>query len=305
MPKICYERKKFNDKHLATIEAANEIIAEYKAQGYSLTLRQLYYQFVARDLLPNTLQNYKWLGGIINDGRMAGLIDWDAIEDRTRNLRSLGHWSSPGDIIVSAAQSFHYDHWHDQPVRVEVWIEKDALIGVVERACHKWDVPHFSCRGYTSASEVWGAAMRFVNHAQGGQHTHVLHFGDHDPSGIDMTRDIETRIATFMEASGCTPATIQRMALNMDQVRKYRPPSNPAKITDSRAVGYIREYGEKSWELDALEPRVLEKLIDKEIESLVNERLFNNTTHAEQGVRETLRKAADHWDDVSDFLETI
>jgi len=106
MPKIMYEPKNFRRRTLAMIQVANDIIEEYAAMGFSLTLRQLYYQFVARGLIPNSERSYKNLGVIINDGRLAGLIDWDAIEDRTRNLQGNPHWNDPASIVRSAASSF-------------------------------------------------------------------------------------------------------------------------------------------------------------------------------------------------------
>lgn len=159
MPKIKYQDMNLGPAKLALVEQANAIIGEYRAQGFDLTLRQLYYQFVARDLLANRLQEYKRLGDVINDGRLAGLIDWDAIVDRTRFVRSLAHWNDPADIVNGAAQQFRVDLWATQPNRVEVWIEKDALVGVIEGVCQELDVPFFSCRGYTSQSEMWAAAQ--------------------------------------------------------------------------------------------------------------------------------------------------
>jgi hypothetical protein len=113
------------------IEQAVEIIEDYTAQGFTLTLRQLYYQFVARDLIPNRQSEYKRLGSIINDARLAGLIDWDMIEDRTRNVRKVSAWESPQEIVSAIAEQYKEDLWAGQSQRVEVWIEKDALVGVV------------------------------------------------------------------------------------------------------------------------------------------------------------------------------
>ena len=160
MPKIRYVVKKLSEDRLSVIEKANEVIEVYQAQGFDLTLRQLYYQFVARAWIPNKDSEYKKLGDIIADGRLAGLIDWEAITDRTRNLRKNSHWDDPADIVKSAAHSFALDKWEEQPYRIECWIEKDALVGILESACEPLDIPYFSCRGYTSISEVWSAAMR-------------------------------------------------------------------------------------------------------------------------------------------------
>lgn len=134
MPLICYEEKRFGADRLAMIAQANKIIATYSAQGYDLTLRQLYYQFVSRDLIPNKQSEYKRLGAIVSEARRAGLIDWDAIVDRTRNLQQLGTWDSPAEVLEEDARWFRYDRWESQPYYVEVWFEKDALMGVFKRA---------------------------------------------------------------------------------------------------------------------------------------------------------------------------
>lgn len=257
--------KKFKQETLSVIHEANRIIEAYQAQGYTLTLRQLYYQFVARDLIPNTERSYKRLGTIVNDGRMAGYIDWDAIEDRTRNLKENARWSSPANGIEALRDQYRIDMWANQPNRVEVWIEKEALVGVIEGVCRELDVAYFACRGYVSQSEQYRAGLRARSHYnRDTQDTIILHFGDHDPSGMDMTRDNHDRLHTFAGYRGA-PGVI-RVALNMDQIDQYSPPPNPAKMTDSRFREYEREYGNESWELDALEPAVIDELIRQHVD---------------------------------------
>ncbi|MDX1409295.1 MAG: hypothetical protein R3330_14210, partial [Saprospiraceae bacterium] len=199
MARVAYIQKNFTDDTLAVIAQAVQICDDYARQGYDLTLRQLYYQFVARDLIPNNQRSYKRLGSIINDARMAGYLDWDYIVDRTRNLEDPQKWESPAQIVQAAANSYYIDRWRGQTYRPEVWVEKDALGGVIERACDRHRVPWFSCRGYTSQSEMWGAAQRLRGYIYQGQIPIILHLGDHDPSGIDMTRDIEARLTDFMD----------------------------------------------------------------------------------------------------------
>lgn len=290
MPKVAYTPRKFSDGSRSIIDHANEIIEEYQDQGFVLTLRQLYYQFVSRDLLANTVQNYKRLGSIVNDARLAGLVDWEAIEDRTRNLAGLSHWSEPSELVAACAEQFRVDKWATQPWRVEVWIEKEALAGVFERVCEELDVPYLSCRGYTSQSEMWVAAMRLRGYTRKGQNAKILHFGDHDPSGIDMTRDIRDRLAIFG-----ADLELERIALNMDQVEEHEPPPNPAKETDSRFAGYIREYGGESWELDALEPQLLAQLVRTEIENVLDEDAWKEAEQAEATARQTLAAVSKQW----------
>ena len=261
MPKIAYIEKKFKPESLALIEKINGVINEYSRQGFSLTLRQVYYQMVARAIIPNSERSYKNLGNLISEARLAGLIDWQAIEDRTRNLRANSHWSTPGSVIDSAAYSYHLDHWAGQENYVEVWVEKDALIGIVGQICRELDVSHFSCRGYVSQSEMWEAARRLRRRNDNGQHIVLLHLGDHDPSGKDMSRDIVDRLQIFETYD----VEFHRLALNMDQIEEYGPPPNPAKLSDSRAAGYIEKYGRESWELDALEPQVISDIIREHV----------------------------------------
>lgn len=297
MPKICYVPKNFNAGSVSIIEQANDIIAAYAVQGFTLTLRQLYYQFVARGLIPNRQTEYKRLGSIINDARLAGLIDWDAIVDRTRNLQDLAHWDNPEQIIRAVASQYREDRWQDQQYRLEVWIEKDALVGVIQGTCQRNDVPYFSCRGYTSQSELWGAAMRLKAYENDGQETVVIHLGDHDPSGIDMSRDIRDRLRLFGAKT-----QLRRIALNMNQVEQYDPPPNPAKLTDSRAEGYIGEYGDDSWELDALEPTVLDALVQAEIDNWLDRRSWRESTEAQEHQRELLTGVYERWGEVAELV---
>jgi len=661
MPCICYVERSFSSGVKKIIEQANEIIKHYAAQGYDLTLRQLFYQFVSRDLLPNTQQSYKRLGSIINDARLAGLIDWSTIVDRTRNLRQLAHWDSPADIVNACASQFRVDKWEGQPFRLECfepttpvrtkdgfvdigsvqvgdlvlahtgkwrrvtkvirnaykgkllrvsaagalpflvtpnhplyarpfddscpgykgstrkfhglqwvhaqelkkydrllvpfqkarstkhrersiitlhsskrakrvevtlnetcmqvlglyvaegsirgdgrtvqftfgahepqhasliekwactlninthrvlnngaltvyvfsksladwlstefsngaynkrvpswlvnlpseeslpfleyyfrgdgcfwdesraaiaattrsrnlallvqtmllesgyqasvdiledsgapryrvsvggaaadrlaelwhvsvpekgrkrsrrynhivytdvgfefpvrkveevdycgdvinlevavdhsycapvavhncWIEKDALVGVIAGICNTLDVPYFSCRGYTSQSEMWAAAQRLKKYVQQRQQPYIIHLGDHDPSGIDMSRDIRDRLSMFAGF----PVSVERIALTMSQVEHYDPPPNPAKITDSRAAEYIDRWGEESWELDALEPRVIEDLIRMHVESHRDDRPWQQAIEREQQGRIRLEELAAELDE--------
>ena len=279
--KQAFINKNFRAASLVLIDSANEIINEYAAQGYSLTLRQLYYQFVARDLLANTIKNYNRLGSVINDARLAGYIDWLAIEDRTRNVNDAPRWDDPADAVLAVLQQYRVDVWEDQPRRVEVWIEKNALTGVIHRTCRNLNVPYFACIGYVSQSEEWRAYRRSLEHP-----LTILHLGDHDPSGIDMTRDNDERLNAVF---GGDVETI-RIALNMDQVDQYNPPPNPAKMTDSRFSDYAANYGTDSWELDALEPSVINDLITSHVNDILDPKLYNATLERQEEERDRLQE---------------
>lgn len=314
MPLICYESRPMNSLRMSIVHAADAILREYAEAGFDLTLRQLYYQFIARDLFPekyvdpatgskNNEKSYNKLGEIINDARMSGLIDWTFITDRTRNVRQNSHWHGAEGILDTCAQQFRLNKWSTQEFYCEVWIEKDALVGVLDQVCPPIDVPYFSCRGYTSQSEMWAAAARLIGKAKEGKTIQIFHLGDHDPSGIDMTRDISDRLSLFVHYH--VPAahlTVERIALNMDQIRVLNPPPSPAKITDSRAARYIDEYGEDSWELDAIDPVALSDLIGKSVFSLLDMEEWYAAEKEENRIKDTLRECAERWNEVDDFL---
>jgi len=295
MPKIMYKAQRFSKANMIKIAYAEQIIREYQAQGFMLTLRQLYYQFVARGLIANRQKEYNKLGDVINNARLAGLLDWEAIEDRSRHVDHASSWDTPGDIVATAARSFRLDRWADQLERVEVWIEKDALAGVLTGVCDKYHVALLSNRGYLSQSEMWRAAVRFQNYeSMNGQDVTIIHLGDHDPSGIDMTRDIKDRLVMF----DCPDVEVERIALNWDQVQHYQPPPNPAKTTDSRFAEYMLNYGTESWELDALDPNVLVTLTEDAILAHLDQQVWADMEQREAEQRAQLEHVSANWDKV-------
>jgi len=297
MPKLAFIEKTFQPKTLAVIRQANAICAEYAAQGLNMTLRQLYYQFVARGLIRNKQTEYDRLGSIVNDARLAGLLDWNYIVDLTRSLTTLPHWNSGAEAQQSIAEWYLFDKWASQERRVEVWIEKEALAGVIEPVCRELDVPYYAVRGYNSQSGAFEAWKRVIQRERNGQQTLIIHLGDHDPSGIDMTRDNRDRFLMMGR-----PVEVKRIALNMDQVEQYDPPPNPAKLTDSRVGDYMARYGASSWELDALPPDVLTELIRDAVAEVRDEDAWREAVATEQEHRRVLEAVSDRWDEVTEYL---
>lgn len=282
--------KKLSENKLRLITQANSILHEYQSNGYVVTLRQLYYQFVARAWLPNEQKYYKRLSETVSDGRLVGLIPWDAIVDRTRSLKGVRTWGSPSSAIESVHSQYREDLWDNQNCRVEVWVEKDALMEVIANACIPYQVNYFSCRGFTSQTAMYDASKRVEYESHEGKVTHIIHLGDHDPSGIDMSRDIEDRTGMFL---GMKDYPINRIALNMNQVKKFKPPPNPVKLKDSRAKGYTEKHGKESWELDALEPSVLHELIQDNIKKLLDTRKWNARLKQVERNKKKLKKLSD------------
>ncbi len=294
--KQCFKEFNFRSGTLAVIAQANKIVVEYQADGYDLTLRQLYYQFVARDIIPNSQSEYNKLGTAINNGRLAGLIDWDAIKDRTRQMHRNYHEISPEKAIEYTAGCYAIDTRKDQDIYIEAWVEKEALVGVVERACRSIDIPWFACRGYVSQTAMYEAAMRCRSELR--DRVVILHMGDHDPSGVDMTRDNRDRMELFG-----VDLTVKRIALNMDQVEEYSPPPNPAKLTDSRCADYIDRYGSESWELDALDPHTLNALICDAAAEHTDQAKQDALIEQQETEKGLLELASERWGDIVYLLD--
>lgn len=298
MKEIFIERN-FRPDRMILIKAADRILNQYAELGIAVTLRTLYYRFVTRNLVANTEEDYTRVGALINHARLAGLIDWEHIVDRTRAVRSASHWDNPRGIIKSAARSYRVDSWEGQLYKPEVWIEKDAQAGVIEGVCDRLDVPWFSCRGYVSQSEMWSAGQRFREYHEGaGQQPIIFYLGDHDPSGLDMTRDIRERLSMFAGFE----VLVVRLALNMEQVIELDPPPNPAKLKDSRAGAYVREFGYDSWELDALEPDYIVDLVEEAVTGKVDGGAAKKALERQAEGRDLLNRVWSQWPIVTGFV---
>lgn len=253
-----YQNYRFMRNSVELINTANAIVDEYERDGLILTVRQLYYQLVARDIIPNNEKSYKMVTSLVNKAKLAGLMDWDMFEDRTRHFRTATTWDDVKDFMNDSRKWYQEDLWDNQDVRIYCVVEKDALFGVLQNVCGRNQVPLLPARGYPSSTVIRAFCVNTLMQHED-QSAVFLHLGDHDPSGIDMTRDLVDRIGMFTE--GQVDVRLHRLALNYDQIEELQPPPNPAKMTDPRAQGYKRQFGSQSWELDAVEPRALEQLV--------------------------------------------
>lgn len=313
--RIEYVPREFKAETEQIIEYADQVLNEYATQGYILTVRALYYKFVTRDLFPedrrwrltktgrwvkdpngtkNATPNYKWLGEIITNSRLAGYIDWDMLEDRTRKLEKVHAWKNPMDLMNAALEQYHLARWGNQEYRPEVWLEKDALIGIIEDKCKKLDVPYIACKGYMSQSGMWKAAQRMIKFIRDGYKPVIFHLGDHDPSGLDMSQDIVNRLDLFIEYESFVFGTdwmMERIALNMDQIRINQPPPQPAKPGDSRSREYEKKYGPDCWELDSMEPEEMNTLIEDHVKGLIDQEKWDEVENLEAEHKEAMQKA--------------
>lgn len=281
-----FRETNFKPESLTRIRQANDIIVEYRAAGLVLTLRQLYYQFVSRNIIPNVERSYKNLSALLNDARVAGLVDWNAIEDRVRQPVVPSEWTSISALVESAVGAFRLPRWEGQDYYAELWVEKDALAGVLEPLGREFHVTVMVNRGYSSASAMYDSASRFKAE-QDGKTCRLFYLGDFDPSGEDMVRDIRDRLRLF-EAD----VEVTKIALTPAQIEEYRPPPNPAKTTDPRSADFIAKNGATSYEVDALPPDVLQGIIRDSLESVLDREMYEAVIEREEEGKEKLTKAA-------------
>ena len=235
------------------IYATREVLDAAQAEGYRLTLRGVYYQLVARGIIPNSLPAYKSLSRALTKARWWGWIEPDALDDVSRPRAIRPAWDSPTDALDDVARVFRRDWWEDSDPAVEVWAEKAAVATVMEPVAYRYGVPFLACRGFLSLTAVVEAAARYRDRA-----VLLLYCGDHDPSGMAMDVDIERRMARCG-----ADVRVERVALTREQVAAHNLPPNVTKKKDSRA----KAYGDKrSWELDALPQRVLSGLVREAVE---------------------------------------
>ena len=298
------EREVWMKNQQELLDEITEIVADYLEQNITLTNRQLYYQLVSRDIIPNADVIYKRICKFITDARYAGFIDWEAIEDRGRTPKKPSDWKNIKSLIESATYSYRLPRWQDQEYYVELYCEKQAMESVLKPVANKYHIYFGVNKGYSSASTMYELAKRIKEKIENNKRVVILYLGDHDPSGLDMIRDIHKRICEFLTSGNeCVDILgedeknpfirIIPLALNMNQIKKYNPPPNPAKITDPRAKWYIQKYGNKSWELDALEPKVLIKIAKQGIKNFCNLEKYNSWVEREQREKKALEDFGD------------
>lgn len=297
MPRRAYKSINLKPASRELLDTCREVIREYRADGLKLSLRQLYYQLVSEDIIPNDDKEYKKLGALIGKARLIGEIDWDAIEDRNREPDTPAEFESLSELIEAAIHSYRLPRCKGQSYYLELWVEKAALANVLLPLAREYHATLMVNRGYSSLSAMFESAQRIDRRCRymspRGRYDSregelcvdeaiILYLGDLDPSGEDMVRDIEERLTMFLDGGvsidsddgrietpdgwntemvSRVPLTVEKIALTMDQVREYQPPPNPAKRTDSRSKAFMQRYGASSWEVDALRPNVLRQII--------------------------------------------
>jgi hypothetical protein len=290
--RICFIPKTFYGKNTALLQNCDAVCTTFFEKGYSLTLRQLFYQLVSTNRIANTVKAYESLGVLVSEGRYAGLLDWEHITDRVRVLQDSPRWADAKERLEGAT-NMRIDTLQEQKYRPEVWIEKDALIELARNVCVPWDVPYIAVKAYSSTSAIWEAYKRFVGYLAAGQKPLILHLGDLDCTGDDCSRHLQERMSLMC---GC-PVELRRLALNPAQVEHYELPPQPGKTADPRFKGYQLKYGTDSvWELDALQPEVIEGLIEDGISEAIDTERRGGFLTIQAGYQAGIARLAENYD---------
>jgi len=273
------------------VEAVNKILGEY---DFPLTVRQIYYRLVAANQIPNKRSAYNQLSSWLVKARENGEVDDTRIEDRARQvLEAPNTFSSPDEFLEAAKGWFkrlggNYlrDLWEDQACFLEVWVEKDALSRVISNVTEPYRVTTCPSRGYSSYTYIKRMAVD-ERLSEVAKPIVILDFRDHDPSGLQMTEDLQTRFNRYGED---LDITVSRIALTIDQVRQYNLIPNPTKKADTRSPTYVTQYGDECWELDAIEPSELQRIVRQAVEQHIDFDAWNRALAEEKAEKQLLTR---------------
>ena len=285
MTKIKYISKSMHGSTRKLLDEMVPIIEDYEQKGYRLTVRQVYYQLVSRNIIPNEDTSYRRTSKVLEMARMTGQVDWYTIVDRARVRQMDSEFPTIGSFVDAAINSYRCFRWDDQDYYLEVLVEKEALAGILEQVTSKYHVSLLANKGYPSASAMHDVAQRMITH-EPYRDCLILYMGDHDPSGIDMPRDIRARLEKFGSS-----ARVNHIALSMDQINEYDLPPNPAKTTDPRSRKYYEKHGKHSWELDALDPDILVHILESHILEYLDVKKYNDALRRENNEKKELERA--------------
>jgi hypothetical protein len=263
-----------NLRYAEIVQQTNRILSEYE---YPLTLRQVYYRLVSQNTIPNTKSAYNSLSKMLVKAREVEDIDEERIEDRARQaIESRAGYPSPSVFVQTMKawfenswQRYSLDLWTSQSFFVEIWVEKDALSSVFAHIAAPFRVTVCPSRGYASYTYIKRMAVDHRFSKAKARPIVILHFADHDPSGLNMTDDLRKR---FSKYSLDKIVTVKRIALTIEQIREYDLQPNPVKRADPRAEKYRRQFGDKCWELDAMEPKDLQRTVEEALNQHIDKK---------------------------------
>ena len=260
--------------------ALHRAIALVASDYDRLSIRQLFYQLVSRGTVEKTEHAYKRVCDAATQMRLAGSLDYRQVVDGHRTR----HGTYAHDGIQAALEStyliYRRDYWLEQPTHIEVWSEKDALSGVIHPVCDRHGVPYVATRGFPSVTLIFESAQAIT---ATGKPARVFYFGDHDASGQSISAGLERDL----RGHGAD-VTVERMALNPDQIAAYQLPTRPGKQSDSRHAAFAARFGDASVELDALPPDALTRLVEDSIWAAIDPDAWEHVAAEERLDKRTL-----------------
>ena len=267
----------------AEMEARAEALIDIVLEISPCTVRQVFYQATVRGVIEKTEAGYGKVQRLLVQLRRDGEIDYSDIADNTRWMRKPTTWSSLKTAVERTAATYRKALWDDTDAYVEIWLEKDALSGVLWPVTQRYDVPLMVSRGYASLSFLYSAAeaMEYEDRP-----CHVYHLGDWDPSGQDAARHIEE---TLRDLAPSAEIYFERIAVTPDQISEWSLPGRPTKKTDTRSKNWRGD----SVELDAINPNQLRELVEDVLEVHLPEEELGVLKAAEASERELLKVWAD------------
>jgi len=266
---------------LELLEQVQEIIDSY---DFALTLRQIYYQLVAKQIIPNKQNYYHKLSRLCVMGRDEGILPEEGFADRLREVDKLSSWVDLNEFMETVRRSYHKDKWQNQDRYLEIWTEKDALRGVLSQVTYQYDVSLMVARGQLSRTAIYEASKRYK--IKSDKECYLYYCGDFDPSGLSIYESIKERLSDFGVF-----INYERIALTQKQIEKYQLPSDPGKKTDPNYNKFVSLYGsDMVVELDSLPPDVLRDIIKDCITKNINNGLLAQVQKEEETEKVSLNK---------------
>jgi hypothetical protein len=289
-----------SEKSISKFNAIIQVLSDYQVQNLQLTLRQLYYQLVTKNIIPNIPNAYGALSRMLTNARMSGRIPWNLIVDRTRLMHKLPTFENPSDAVNRLAKSYRLNTQKGQKNHIEVWMEKDALAGVLFSITEKYDIPLVPDKGFGSATIKHEAYLRFKSALEQNQDILIFYVGDLDPSGWDMPQTLRRDFKTFLVPKVLTSQQfsdrfkLEVLALTRNQILNVYPNlfvAQTAKKTDARYPRYVAAFKndlplrqqtnptakvDDCWEVDAIPPKDLNKIVEDAILANVDTKLMNS-----------------------------
>ncbi len=274
----------------AEIEALRETIYNIVEDGEPMTVRQVFYQLTSQGVIPKTESQYKnTVVRLLARMRRDHDLPFDWIADSTRWMRKPTTYGSMEYMLEQTARTYRRSIWNDQRAYVEIWLEKEALAGVLDDETYRWDVPLMVTRGYPSLSFLYSAAETIGSIEKP---TFLYYFGDHDPSGLDISRSVQEGIEQLSDGA---EFHFERVAVTPQQIEEWGLPGRPTKQTDTRSKNFVGD----SVEVDAIPPAKLRQLVSECITHHIDQGVLDQTLKIERLERDTLQEIAEEWGDVA------